>query len=282
MPAAPRSLSAPAPERVRGLLLGMVALLISLFLHLTLASPWIAWLMVRANEVERPGEEDGAESGPVGDEGGEMELGEPAELVAPVHVSLYRPPGPGPVIEPEPAPPEPAPPRRTPPQRRPPPKKSEPTKEVVDKAEGGAATGSGGGKASKTGVAGKPPKGNKKPCEQVDEIVQINDTRWRVERDLVDWYATHLRELDKEGGVGTHKDERGKPDGARIYLPRCSVLRQAGLKNGDIIRTVEGKKVSTIPQALATYLAVRNRDDLVVKLTRKTGEELTLHYHLKR
>ena len=112
--------------------------------------------------------------------------------------------------------------------------------------------------------------------------MQLNAAKWRVERDLVDYYATHLRELDRQAGVGMHKNEAGETDGARMYLPRCSVLRQAGIKNGDIIHTINGRKVTSVGEAIAAYLVLRHEDNLHVALTRKTGEQLTLHYRMKR
>lgn|GEM_PF-2539861 len=131
------------------------------------------------------------------------------------------------------------------------------------------------------GVAGKPPRGKKKPCEQLDEVQELAEGRWRIERDLMDWYATHLGELERQAGVSTHRGADGKRDGAQIYLPRCSVFKQGGLRNGDVIHTINGRKVNTIPQGVTTYLAVRNDRRLSVELTRRDGTELTYVYILK-
>ena len=101
-----------------------------------------------------------------------------------------------------------------------------------------------------------------------------------MERDIVDYYASHLRELDRQAVTKTYKDDKGKKVGVRVHLPRCSVLRFGGLKNGDIIRSVNGKKVATLPQAVKTWLAVRNKSKIKVEITRKDGSEIVHHYRI--
>jgi type II secretory pathway component PulC len=99
-----------------------------------------------------------------------------------------------------------------------------------------------------------------------------------VERGIVDWYATRPKELGKQMGATQHDDANGRPDGARIYLPRCSVLRSAGLRNGDIVHRINGRRVASIPEALATWVALRGEPSVKLELTRKTGEKLTFRY----
>ena len=133
----------------------------------------------------------------------------------------------------------------------------------------------------KEGQAGAPPRGKKKPCEKIEEVTALGDKRWRVERSLLDWYATHLRELERQVGVSSYRDEDGKRGGAKLYLPRCSVLRQGGMQNGDVVRTINGRKVNTIAQGVATWLAVRGQKTITVELTRRNGEELVHTYLMK-
>jgi PDZ domain-containing secreted protein len=59
------------------------------------------------------------------------------------------------------------------------------------------------------------------------------------------------------------------------------VLRQGGLKNGDIVHTVNGEKVTNVPQAFAAYMKVRKADTIKVELTRKDGSQRTHIYKLK-
>ncbi len=118
-----------------------------------------------------------------------------------------------------------------------------------------------------TGRAGKK---NDAPCPAPHpSVVALSELSWRVDRPLVDYYATHLRELQKLGTVWTHKGKDGKPDGFRVVLSRCSILRQAGLKTGDIVNDVNGRRISTLLQAVGAYFVLRDDRHLVLNVTRR-------------
>lgn len=250
---------------------------LSLALHLGVSAPYLAWKEL-SFELDSAGD-DGTQGGPVGNDG--------AELVAPgvpVNVSIYTEP-----VRPKAAPKEAAPTEASSASTSSGSTSSASSASSGGTASSGSASGADGvsdtvaeSRTLREGSQGKPPRGKKKPCEAIDEVQQINDTTWRVERDILDWYATHLRELEKQAGVSSHRGEDGKRDGAKLYLPRCSLLKQGGLRNGDIIHRVNGRKVNTIPQGVATWLAVRGQSRLTVELTRKNGDQLTHVYRLKK
>jgi hypothetical protein len=128
-----------------------------------------------------------------------------------------------------------------------------------------------------TGRAGKK---NDAPCPGPHpSVVELSAVSWRVDRPLVDYYATHLRELQKLGTVWTHKGKDGKPDGFRVVLSRCSILRQAGLKTGDIVNDVNGRRISTLLQAVAAYFVLRDDRHLVLNVTRR-DQKLQLAYDI--
>lgn len=216
---------------------------------------------------DQPGEENGAEEGPVGNGGGDAGGGTALQTPdLPVRVSVYQPQAP----KAEKTPPRTETPK---PKTETPPAATEAPTETTPGPEGT-------GDAATEGVAGRAPRGNKKPCEPVEEIEQLGPTKWKVERSLIDWYAVHLRELEKQAGVAPVKADESARAGARLYLPRCSVLRQAGFHGGDIIHSVNGHAVTTIAAGVKTYALVRNDKKLVVELTRKNGTQLTLEYKL--
>jgi hypothetical protein len=238
----------------------------SLLGHVVVAALVVGFNVVTL-DLDGPGAEDGATEGPVGngggDAGGDDSLKTPP---VPVRVSVYQPSAPKPK-DAEPTP------------------RTEPTKSKPEPTDNTASTNTesspeGTGDASKEGVEGNAPRGTRKPCEPAEEIVQVGETRWRVKRSIIDWYAVHIRELEKQAGVGIHRSEDGKRDGARLYLPRCSILRQAGFRGGDIVHSVNGHKVSTIAAGVKTYAKVRNDRVLNVEITRKNGTKVTLTYKL--
>lgn len=124
------------------------------------------------------------------------------------------------------------------------------------------------------GVAGKP-----KDCLPPDpRISKQSETEYTVDREIVDYYAKHLKEFDDLARTLAYTDEDGNPNGFRITGMRCgNPLTQAGVKNGDIITAVNGKKVNNTLQAASVYMKVRDEDHLRVEMTRK-GVPVTLEY----
>lgn len=260
------------PDRSPRALLRRLGALVASFwasfaLHVGIILPLvlIGWLDLHFAPEETPGEE-GTVAGPIGDGGGEVALGE----LAPVSVSIYEEPSATPVEAAEVVEPGPAP-KATP--KAPPAKQGAPDGDTDTQPDE---------VVKRSGMEGHAPRGRKKPCEPIEEIVSTGEDRWRVERDVVDYYVGNRKELEKQVNVRTHKDADGKPDGFRVFLSRCSVLRQAGIHHADIIHTINGRRVATLLDAITTYIALRNEQDLRIELTRKNGDDLVYRYHLKR
>jgi type II secretory pathway component PulC len=112
------------------------------------------------------------------------------------------------------------------------------------------------------------------------DVAQRAEDRWGVERDLVEFYATHLRELSRLAAVSRHETD-GRPDGFRLGMGRCSVLKQAGFRSGDVVKDVNGRRIHNLFQAVAAYVALRREKEFVVHVVRK-GERLALHYRVDR
>lgn len=291
-------------EIERSLSRTLLALLLSLLLHGMVGGLGLAGSLIHPQPLDLPG--DGGPGGPLGD--GEMEGGgdggdgggDPPEAEAappakPIQVSVYTPPpatmpGRATTEEPEQADPETRQ-NDTQPTRRKTPRKPASGNPGSGSGSPGNGSGTGGGNSDgdgtadgddkNSGVPGNKAPGKRRRCEQLDEVTRLADNRWQVERKIVDYYASHLRQLERQAGTRTHWGPEGKPDGVKVFLPRCSVLKQVGVRNGDIIHTVNGRKVSSVTQAVSTYLALRKESQLHVKLTRKDGRKLTFHYRIK-
>jgi len=247
----------------------LISLALSLLLHLSVLGPWLVFAWDELDVLDDIGE-DGPDDASMGDgdlgQGGAEQL--PLETPSvPVEISMYVPP----------------PPARS---STPAPKSTETVNEQptgTTQQEGtdqGEATPVSSGSPDNSGVKGKPPRGKRKPCDPVEEITKLGERKWRVERSLIDYYAHHLKELDRQAATKTMRGEDGKAIGVRVYVPRCSILRKVGFRNGDIIHSVNGRKVATVPQAVASWLALRKKKDFEVELTRKDGREVTFRYRV--
>lgn len=262
----------------------------SLWLHLSL----LVLAGVDVSELWQPEEETtgdttSAEGSNVDIDGVDPE-GEATAELQPVAVTVFfeeeTPPTPAPV---DPLPPDPAATEPPAPVAAAPATSTDPNAPNVGAADPTAAP------ADKTGPQARPvrparPSGTPMsatrrrtqgpPCDPApEEIEKIDDVTWAVERSFIEYYATHLKELYAQGSVWTHKGPDGKPDGFRMGLSRCSVVKHAGFRNGDVVNRINGRKIATIPGAIAAYFDLRNEEELEVQVTRQ-GKPVTLYFQL--
>ena len=111
-------------------------------------------------------------------------------------------------------------------------------------------------------------------------VKNTSPTSWVLERDLVEFYAGHLKELMKLGSVRANRTEAGKLDGFRVGVAKCSVLRETGFRTGDVVQDVNGVEVHDLLGAVGAYLKLRKEKHFEVHLVRR-GKPLSLTYDLE-
>lgn len=126
--------------------------------------------------------------------------------------------------------------------------------------------------------------GGKKPwtpkdSDPDDGITRTSRTGWTIDRSLLDYYATHIPELMKLGSVRPHKGPDGKYDGFRLKVRKGSLLKEAGLRSGDVVRSVNGVQVHDVVSALDAYFKLRKSKHVELVVVRK-GETIRLSYDL--
>ncbi|MBM4366001.1 MAG: hypothetical protein FJ102_07280 [Deltaproteobacteria bacterium] len=117
------------------------------------------------------------------------------------------------------------------------------------------------------------------PVNADDGVENVAEGEWRVERDVVDYYAKHVKELMKLGSVRVNKSAEGKPDGFRVGLAKCSILREGGLRSGDVVKNVNGLVVHDLFSAVGAYLKLRREPVIELEVERK-GKRVTMRYEL--
>ncbi len=124
-------------------------------------------------------------------------------------------------------------------------------------------------------------KGKRRSCPTVadDGVERLSPTEWNVRRDVVEHYAGNLKELMKLGSVRPHRAEDGKLRGFRVAVARCSILRDTGLRSGDIVQSINGIEVHDLFGALGAYFKLRKETHIDVRITRR-GRPLTFSYDL--
>jgi hypothetical protein len=129
-------------------------------------------------------------------------------------------------------------------------------------------------------TAAKAPR--KKRCEEPSEHIRmVDEGTFEIARSLVDLYVGDLEKAQSLAYVAWHRDEEGKIDGFRIRRIKCgNVLDQAGFRNGDVVHSVNGKKIRTVFGAIAAYRRLKNKEHLKVDVTSEQGEGRQMKYRI--
>ncbi len=109
---------------------------------------------------------------------------------------------------------------------------------------------------------------------------QVSATRFLVEREWVESYVRHPERALELGRVAWQRDETGEVVGFRIARVRCaSPLRALGLRRGDVIVSIGGRRVDSYRDAVRVLRRFHRRDHLRVRVLRG-GRRLVLAYRL--
>jgi len=106
-------------------------------------------------------------------------------------------------------------------------------------------------------------------CEGVPpgSVRQVDDTTWALRRDA-GWFERSDCLLRMARIVPALKD--GKPSGFKLFAVRPgSLYAELGIRNGDVIQSINGLELSTPETALGAYARLRTASEFVVQLERR-------------
>lgn len=111
-------------------------------------------------------------------------------------------------------------------------------------------------------------------------IEKITDTKFNIERSLVDKALANQGSLMKTARVIPH-DENGRVVGVKLYgIRRNSLLGRLGVRNGDMLRTINGFSMTSPDTALEAYSRLRTADKLTLAVKRQNNE-MTIEYNIE-
>lgn len=122
-----------------------------------------------------------------------------------------------------------------------------------------------------------PRKRKSSACDPSTEgIRQTAEEAFEVEEMIVDTYVKNIKNAQHLAAVYWSYDEAGKIDGFKVKRPKC-VLQHAGIQNGDVVESINGKKITNWWQAWRAYNKLKKKDHLRV-LVRRKGQLVKLTY----
>ena len=117
--------------------------------------------------------------------------------------------------------------------------------------------------------------------EELDDgIEKITDTKYIIQRSLVDKALANQGSLMKTARVIPH-DENGRVVGVKLYgIRRTSLLGRLGVRNGDMLRTINGFNMTSPDTALEAYSVLRTANKLTLAVKRQNNE-VTIEYNIE-
>ncbi len=116
--------------------------------------------------------------------------------------------------------------------------------------------------------------------ELTDGIERISDTKFNIQRGLVDKVLANQGSLMKSARVIPHEED-GRVTGVKLYgIRRNSLLGRLGVRNGDMLRTINGFSMTSPDTALEAYSRLRSADKLTLAIKRQ-NKEMTIDYNIE-
>jgi general secretion pathway protein C len=116
--------------------------------------------------------------------------------------------------------------------------------------------------------------------ELEDGIEKISDTKFNIQRSLVDKVLANQGSLMKTARVIPHEED-GRVAGVKLYgIRRNSLLGRLGVRNGDMLRTINGFDMTSPDSALEAYSSLRNANKLTLAVKRQ-NKEMTIDYNIE-
>jgi len=101
-----------------------------------------------------------------------------------------------------------------------------------------------------------------------------------IDREKINDSLKNINQLMSQVKMRPHFKD-GKPDGLLLSHVRSnSIFKEMGLKNGDIVKGVNGNEIQSVDDALKFYENLKSSSSVEVQIERK-GEALTIGYQIE-
>jgi general secretion pathway protein C len=110
----------------------------------------------------------------------------------------------------------------------------------------------------------------------------IRTQRVSLRRNMINDAMKDVSKLMTEIKISPHLGEDGQPSGLAVSdIKPNSIFRRMGLRNGDVLKSVDGQEIRTVDDALKLYESMKSADSLAVQIERR-GRDRTIEYHIRQ
>ncbi len=118
------------------------------------------------------------------------------------------------------------------------------------------------------------------PGDAEGGVTKLSDTKYQVDRSFLQKQLGNVEALATQIRASP-KTEDGKVVGFRLSaIRKGSVFDKLGIKNGDIVHTVNGQSLSSMEAAMGAYGSLANESGFNFEITRR-NQKMTIEYEVR-
>ncbi len=125
------------------------------------------------------------------------------------------------------------------------------------------------------------PKKRTSAASEDGEVQKVGNNKYVVDQSVLDEILANPEKLYTQVRVTPHKDQDGNIDGYRMTgIRRKSLFYKLGIKNGDIVHSVNGQQLNSLSAAMDAYNSLGNSRDFNFDVTRRKNKQ-TFEYEVR-
>ena len=112
-------------------------------------------------------------------------------------------------------------------------------------------------------------------------VSKLSETEYTIEREEVDRVLGNLSEVATKARI-VPSFKNGKPNGFKLFsIKPGSIYSKIGLRNGDVIQSINGYEMNSPDKALEIYQKLKDSTSITVDIQRR-GRAMTMNYGIGR
>lgn len=117
--------------------------------------------------------------------------------------------------------------------------------------------------------------------DETDGVREVTEGKYEVSRELFEKNINDLESISRMGRALLHRGPDGEFDGYRLSAIRRGTLAdQLGIKNGDIIHSVNGEPLNSVQAAMNAYNTMKTQTNFCFEISRR-GSPTQLCYDVR-
>jgi len=110
----------------------------------------------------------------------------------------------------------------------------------------------------------------------------IRTQRVSLRRSMINDAMQDVSKLMTEVKISPHLGEDGQPAGLAVSnIKPNSIFRRMGLRNGDVLKSVDGQDIRSVDDALRLYDSMKSSDSISVQIQRR-GRDRNIEYNIRQ